>query len=67
MKAENIFIEHLNSKVNYAIGDLDISKIVTAESKAKTVIGTSVYMAPEVWTSDNQQIYSSKVDSKFIF
>lgn len=65
MKSDNIFIQKINSKdMICAIGDLDTAKITSSKSKARTVIGTPAFIAPEVLTSANETAYSSKADSK---
>jgi serine/threonine protein kinase len=44
-----------------AIADFDTAKVVSRSSQAKTTIGTPSYMAPEVFSS-NQQPYDYKAD-----
>lgn len=67
LKSENIFIQVEGLDLNCAIGDLDTAKVLSRTSKAKTIIGTPSFIAPEVLTSGNQTAYSSKADSKFNF
>lgn len=63
MKSDNIFIQDQLRDFVCAIGDLDTAKTISSKSKARTVIGTPAFIAPEVLTSENETAYSSKADS----
>ena len=66
LKSENIFIQETEGGIVCAIGDLDTAKIISSSSKAKTVIGTPAFIAPEVLESMNENVYTSKVDSTYL-
>jgi serine/threonine protein kinase len=66
LKSDNIFYLQLETKERvFAIGDLDTAKAVTSRNRAKTVIGTTSFTAPEVLESQNETSYSTKADSEF--
>jgi len=62
LKPDNVFIQQLEDGFRCAIGDLDTAKMVTTMEKAKTVIGTPTFIAPEVLESMNETAYTPKVD-----
>ena len=66
MKADNVFIQHLEGGFRCAIGDLDTAKMVTTMEKAKTVIGTPLFIAPEVLESRNENVYTPKADGTYL-
>ena len=67
LKSDNIFYLQLESSRLFAIGDLDTAKAVSSSDKARTVIGTPSFIAPEVLESNNETPYTPKVDSKSPF
>lgn len=62
LKPDNVFIQQLEDGFRCAIGDLDTAKMVSTMEKAKTVIGTPTFIAPEVLESMNETAYTPKVD-----
>ena len=63
IKSDNIFVNHNSSgEIAYlSIGDFDRAKIV-ANSTAKTTVGTTSWLAPEVLNSENVKEYTYSVD-----
>jgi serine/threonine-protein kinase CLA4 len=64
IKSDNIFVNY-NSTGDIAylsIGDFDRSKIVNNGGTAKTTVGTTSWLAPEVLNSENVKEYTFSVD-----
>jgi regulator of replication initiation timing len=67
LKSDNIFVT-LNDRKQIdqvAIGDFDCAKTISANSGAKTVLGTVGFMAPEVWKNSWNSavdVYTYKAD-----
>lgn len=64
IKSDNIFINYNSSgEISYvSIGDFDRAKIVSGGSRAKTTVGTTCWLAPEVLNSDNVKEYTYSID-----
>ena len=68
VKAENILVSRSfedPTEMVCAVGDLDCAKRVVAGEKAKTCVGSPIYMAPEVLSSQNVNPYSETADGMF--
>lgn len=64
MKPDNVLatMDAHDEVQTLAISDFDTAKTVTKSQQAKTVIGTPSYMAPEVLSSQNRDLYGYKAD-----
>eukprot|EP01122_Echinamoeba_exundans_P001021 TRINITY_DN1096_c0_g1_i3.p2 TRINITY_DN1096_c0_g1~~TRINITY_DN1096_c0_g1_i3.p2 ORF type:complete len:464 (-),score=52.45 TRINITY_DN1096_c0_g1_i3:2149-3540(-) len=64
MKPDNVLatLDAHDEVQTLAISDFDTAKTVTKSQQAKTVIGTPSYMAPEVISSQNRDLYGYKAD-----
>jgi len=64
LKTENIYgtKDERGELRGLAIGDFDISLILTHKTKAKSTVGTYQFMAPEVFQSQGDSSYTTKAD-----
>lgn len=65
IKSSNVLFEGSFKKlddINYVLGDFGESKIILPNSKANTVVGTSLWIAPEVLTATKLDHYSFSAD-----
>ena len=62
LKSANIFYEGTLDDFNLVLGDFGESKVIDRRNKAKTCVGTNVWIAPEVLNSHNKNVYSFSAD-----
>ena len=62
IKSHNIFLQHSLGKTTYVLGDLDSAKIISRTGRPRTIIGTTCFMAPEVFTANGTTEYSLLID-----
>ena len=59
LKTSNIFVNHVNGMDTILIGDFGVAKIIQLSKKSSTIIGTPLYMSPELF---KQEVYNKKTD-----